>query len=208
MAGVFFLFAAAVGVIQFAGQGARNDITKAIADTAGEGVAVVDDEGRIIYANEAYLALAGRSRRRAHGGARCSPARRRCRKPSTGSPRRRASSAGRRRRSASPSLSGHAGIRLVPRPRRPAAAPGGGFAALWTVADVTHERERQENVFQELQHAIDYLDHAPAGFLSVDPDGAIVYLNATLATWLDYDLAQVGSGGLALRTWCRATWSP
>ena len=69
---------------------------------------------------------------------------------------------------------------------------------MWTVADVTHERERQENVFQELQHAIDYLDHAPAGFLSVDPDGAIVYLNATLATWLDYDLAQVGSGGLTL----------
>ncbi|MFL5194796.1 MAG: cell cycle histidine kinase CckA, partial [Microvirga sp.] len=56
----------------------------------------------------------------------------------------------------------------------------------------------QENVFQELQHAIDYLDHAPAGFLSVDPEGSIIYLNATLASWLDYDLAQVGSGGLSL----------
>ena len=64
---------------------------------------------------------------------------------------------------------------------------------------MTHERERQENVFQELQHAIDYLDHAPAGFFSVDPRGAIVYMNATLAGWLDYDLAKVGSGGLALR---------
>jgi two-component system cell cycle sensor histidine kinase/response regulator CckA len=63
---------------------------------------------------------------------------------------------------------------------------------------VTHERERQENVFQELQHAIDYLDHAPAGFLSIDPGGSIIYLNATLASWLDYDLAQVGSGGLNL----------
>ena len=40
---------------------------------------------------------------------------------------------------------------------------------VWTVADVTRDRERQENVFQELQHAIDYLDHAPAGFFSVDP---------------------------------------
>ena len=46
---------------------------------------------------------------------------------------------------------------------------------------MTRERERQENVFQELQHAIDYLDHAPAGFFSVDADGDIVYLNATLA---------------------------
>ena len=57
--GCAFFFAAALGVIQFAGQGARNDITKLIADTAGEGVTVVDDEGRIIYANESYVALAG-----------------------------------------------------------------------------------------------------------------------------------------------------
>src|SRR6185436_14272503 len=55
-----------------------------------------------------------------------------------------------------------------------------------------------ENVFQELQHAIDYLDHAPAGFFSVDGEGSISYLNATLAEWLDQDLAQVGNGGLAL----------
>ena len=60
------------------------------------------------------------------------------------------------------------------------------------------DRERQENVFQELQHAIDYLDHAPAGFFSVDGNGDVGYVNATLAGWLDYDLAQVGSGGLRL----------
>ena len=60
---------------------------------------------------------------------------------------------------------------------------------MWSIADVTRDRERQENVFQELQHAIDYLDHAPAGFFSVDANGNIVYLNATLADWLDQDLA-------------------
>jgi two-component system cell cycle sensor histidine kinase/response regulator CckA len=69
---------------------------------------------------------------------------------------------------------------------------------VWAVTDVTRDRERQENIFQELQHAIDYLDHAPAGFFSVDANGAIGYLNATLAAWLDHDLAQVGSGGLKL----------
>jgi two-component system cell cycle sensor histidine kinase/response regulator CckA len=69
---------------------------------------------------------------------------------------------------------------------------------VWALADVTRERERQENVFQELQHAVDYLDHAPAGFFSVDAVGDVVYLNATLANWLDQDLAQVGSGGLKL----------
>jgi two-component system cell cycle sensor histidine kinase/response regulator CckA len=69
---------------------------------------------------------------------------------------------------------------------------------VWSIADVTRERERQENVFQELQHAIDYLDHAPAGFFSVDAAGEVVYLNATLAAWLDHDLAQVGAGSLKL----------
>ena len=49
-----------------------------------------------------------------------------------------------------------------------------------------------------MQHAIDYLDHAPAGFFSVNAKGDVVYLNATLANWLDQDLAQVGSGGLKL----------
>src|SRR6185503_8461256 len=69
---------------------------------------------------------------------------------------------------------------------------------VWSIADVTRDRERQENVFQELQYAIDYLDHAPAGFFSVDAAGDIVYLNATLASWLDHDLAQVGAGSLKL----------
>jgi two-component system, cell cycle sensor histidine kinase and response regulator CckA len=199
MAGVFFLFAAAVGVIQFAGQATRNDVTKMMADTGTEGLAVVDDEGRIIYANEAYAALAGqpagdlRTVERLFTGA-----------PEVSEAIYRLAQAAREQRTGaeeirlSPALDGQHEfgwyrVRVRPLPR-----PGGRQAALWTVADVTHERERQENVFQELQHAIDYLDHAPAGFLSVDPDGAIVYLNATLATWLDYDLAQVGSGGLTL----------
>ena len=69
---------------------------------------------------------------------------------------------------------------------------------VWSIADVTRERERQENVFQELQHAIDYLDHAPAGFFSVDANGSVVYLNATLAEWLDHDLAQIAGGSLKL----------
>jgi two-component system, cell cycle sensor histidine kinase and response regulator CckA len=69
---------------------------------------------------------------------------------------------------------------------------------VWTIADVTRDRDRQENVFQELQHAIDYLDHAPAGFFSFDSGGRVTYINATLAGWLEHDLAEVGSGGLQL----------
>src|SRR6266853_1936010 len=59
-------------------------------------------------------------------------------------------------------------------------------------------KRQQEEVFQELQHAIEYLDHAPCGFFSVNPAGDLVYVNATLANWLDHDLAEIGSGGLKL----------
>ena len=67
---------------------------------------------------------------------------------------------------------------------------------VWTVSDETREHSRHETFFQDLQHAIDYLDHAPAGFFSAEPDGAIVHMNATLAAWLDYDLAQFAPGQL------------
>ncbi|WP_243373666.1 cell cycle histidine kinase CckA [Microvirga solisilvae] len=199
MAGVFFLFAWAIGVIQFAGQTVRNDITKLMADTAGEGLAVIDEDGRILYANESYLSFArsdtGEPRpvERLFMGA-----------PEVSEAIYRLAQAGREQRTGteeirlSPSLGGAQEfgwyrVRVRPMPRG-----GRRDTALWSIADITHERERQENVFQELQHAIDYLDHAPAGFLSIDPNGSIIYLNATLATWLDYDLAQVGSGGLNL----------
>ena len=62
MAGVFFLFATAIGALQFAGAGTRNDLTKLIVDTARDGVVVVEEDGRIQYANEAYAQLAGGQR--------------------------------------------------------------------------------------------------------------------------------------------------
>src|ERR1700712_5451156 len=199
MAGVFFLFALAIGALQLSGSATRDDITKGIVDASPDGALVVEDSGRLIYANEAYLRIAG-----GETFSNLVPVERIL----VGSPEvseavYRLSQASRDARAhteevrMSPPLGPLAGersfgwyrvsVRPLLRPRR--------AASLWTVADITAERERQENVFQELQHAIDYLDHAPAGFLSIDPAGAIVYMNATLAAWLGYDLATVGPGG-------------
>src|SRR5690606_8366007 len=69
---------------------------------------------------------------------------------------------------------------------------------LWSVEDITRDRERQDNAFLELQRAIDYLDHAPAGFFSADARGRIQYLNSTLADWLGYDLAEFEADALGL----------
>ncbi|WP_375459905.1 cell cycle histidine kinase CckA [uncultured Enterovirga sp.] len=199
MAGVFCVFAIAVGALRFAGSAGSNDLTKAIADGARDGLIVVEENGRILYANERYLTLSG-----AEGSSGLRTAERLL----TGGPDvseavYRLAQAAREGRSGteevrlSPALDGDREfgwyrVRVSPVPR------SGRPATLWSVADVTHERERQENVFQELQHAIDYLDHAPAGFFSIGADGAIVYMNATLAAWLDHDLARVGPGGLKL----------
>ena len=61
-------------------------------------------------------------------------------------------------------------------------------------------------MFLELQHAIDYLDHAPAGFFSAQPDGAVMYMNATLADWLGRRPDAVQAGRDEHRQiWCLAT---
>ena len=198
LVGLVSLFFFAVGFLQLSGQATRNDVTKLIADTNTEGLLVTEGESRIIYANEAYLSLSGaneladlRSVARLFLGS-----------PEVSEAVYRLAQAARdgkrltEEMRLSPALTGEGAVGWYRVRVRPIPRPGNKRGTLWTVADVTRERERHENVFQELQHAIDYLDHAPAGFFSSEPDGRISYMNATLATWLDYDLAQVGSGGL------------
>ncbi len=199
VAGVFSLFAYAVGLLQFASRAARNDVTKLISDTWGEGLLATEGELQILYANEAYMELCGARdvsgilpvERLFSGPPEVSEAIYRLAQAARGGQRHVEDLR------LTPPLTGGATagwyrIRVQPLERH------GGKTTLWAVADVTADRQRQENVFQELQHAIDFLDHAPAGFFSATPNGAIPYMNKTLAGWLGYDLTQAGSGGLTL----------
>ena len=198
--GIFALLAYAVGFLQLSGQAAKNDVTKIIADTGVDALLVTEGDTRVIYANEAYMALSGaheladlRTVERLFSGV-----------PDVSEAVYRLAQAAREGKRGSeelrlaPPLSGDSAVGWYRIRVRPIERFGLKRATLWTVADVTRERVRHENVFQELQHAIDYLDHAPAGFFSADPDGKVSYINATLAGWLDYDLAEVGIGGLRL----------
>ncbi len=198
--GLIAAFFYAVGFLQFSGQAARNDITKLVADTNAEGLLVTDGDQRILYANEAYMGLSA-----AQDLTHLRPVERLFSGPAEISEAvyRLAQAAREHKRAVEeirlqPALNGDSAVGWYRVRVRPLDRAGRKGAVLWSVADVTRERERHENVFQELQHAIDFLDHAPAGFFSAEPDGRLSYLNATLADWLDYDLAQVGSGGLNL----------
>jgi two-component system, cell cycle sensor histidine kinase and response regulator CckA len=196
--GVFSLFALACGILRLSSAAADNPLIKLVADSANDGMVVTDAGGRVVYANAAYLDLIGavdandlRPVERAFiGDADASEAIYRLLK---------AAREGKRLQEEVrvTGMKGRPG-RWLRFNIRPLGTSRRDRLTVWSLADVTRERERQENVFQELQHAIDYLDHAPAGFFSVDDKGDIVYINATLANWLDQDLAQVGSGGLKL----------
>ena len=197
--GVFALFAGAAGILELAGRAGRNDVTKALVDNATDGLAVVDHSGRVLYANGAYLEVTG-----AEGPDDVRPVERLFTSdPEVADTVYRLTQAAREGGSLTEEirLAGREGLpaRWLRLRVRPLAREGKhARLAVWGIADITRERERQENTFLELQHAIDYLDHAPAGFLSIEPAGRIVYLNATLAGWLGYDLAEFSTAGLKL----------
>jgi two-component system cell cycle sensor histidine kinase/response regulator CckA len=199
MAGLFSLFAYAAGIIRFADRTADDPVKGRIADLAYDGLAVTDPGGHMVYSNAAYLALTG-----AASAQEARPVERVfIGNPDVSEAVFRLLKAARegKRQQEEVRIAGQDGahgrwLRMRVRPlgqnRREAKY------AVWSVADITRDRERQEDVFQELQHAIEYLDHAPCGFFSVNSAGDMVYVNATLANWLDYDLAEIGSGGLKL----------
>ena len=188
------------GLLRFATQAARFDTTRAIADSSPDGLLVTDRESRILYANEAYRVLSG-----ARTTGELKPVERLfAGSPDVSESVYRLSQASKSGKSTSedlrlaPPLIGEGTVAWYRIRVRPLEGVAGDHATVWTVLEETREHDRHESFFQDLQHAIDYLDHAPAGFFSAEPDGAIVHMNATLAGWLDYDLAQFGLGQLKM----------
>src|SRR3954465_1095881 len=199
MVGLFSLFAFAAGIIRFADRAADDPVMGHIADHAYDGLAVTDPRGNVVYSNAAYLSMTGatsaqdvRPVERVFIG-----------NPDVSEAVFRLLKAARegKRQQEEVRIAGQEGAHgrwLRMRVRPLGASKREAKYSVWPIADITRDRERQEDVFKELQHAIEYLDHAPCGFFSVSPAGEVVYVNATLAGWLDHHLAEIGSGGLKL----------
>ena len=197
--GAFSILMYAAGLARFIGRASEFDLARAIAETSEEGLVVTSGASRVLYANDAYRKLAGARNSEAPNVERLF-----AHAPETSQAIYRLAQAARSGRLATEELrlappvngQGEAAWRRIR--VRPLDGPAQGQAALWTVSDITQDRDRHETFFRDLQHAIDYLDHAPAGFFSAEADGAIAYMNATLAHWLDYDIAEFTPGQMKL----------
>ncbi|GGA47844.1 cell cycle histidine kinase CckA [Pelagibacterium lentulum] len=197
--GVFSLFALAAGLFRFVGGEDKRTVSRAIVDSLPYGAVVTDRDGKIVYANAAYADL---SRDIAKGMPVGVP-RLFASQPEASEAVYRLSRAARDGRTVVEDIrigqpnGGTKWQRVSVRPL-PAFEGDNGRSVIWSVEDISRDKESQENFYAELQKAIDYLDHAPAGFFSANSRGRIQYLNSTLADWLGYDLAAFEPGDLDL----------
>jgi two-component system cell cycle sensor histidine kinase/response regulator CckA len=200
--GVFFLFLLLMGFVQLTASRRSDEFSKNLMNGMDSGVIVTDREGRIIYANRAYGDLTGAKDALEVASvetvfSRSTQASEIIYRLATQS--KAGTAVSEEFRLPGGLISGQEGarwFRLRVRQMQHSDYPDG--ATVWQLSDVTADRQAQEASFLELQHAIHYLDHAPAGFFSSEADGAIAYLNATLADWLGVDLALFQPGRLRI----------
>ncbi len=204
--GVFCLFALAAGLFRISSGETRRTLSAAMIDSLPFGALVSERDGRIVYANEQYARLSGGGGDRMPVGV----ARLFASEPEASEAMYRLARAAREGRSVAEDVRLSHPLRSSAGDAKPAWYRIGVRAlpqveglnkplVVWTLEDITRDREHQENIFLELQRAIDYLDHAPAGFFSADAKGRLSYINSTMADLLGYDLAAFESGSLTLK---------
>ncbi len=85
--------------------------------------------------------------------------------------------------------------------RRIQGQPVNGFpgAIHWRVEDITARRELEQVMRREQAKLVDFMEHAPIGFFSVDQDGQFLFVNSTLADWLGCAPGDLTDGAKRLR---------
>jgi len=204
--GVFCLFALAAGLFRFANGEERRTISNAVVDSLPFGAVVADRDGKIAYVNAHYGSFAGALT----NGVPVGVPRLFAGQSDASEAIYRLSRAAKDGRSAIEDIRIIGGLggsqahankafwyRVMVRPL-PESDEATKPMVIWSVEDITRDRDSNESAFRDLQRAIDYLDHSPAGFFSADAHGRIQYLNSTLTDWLGYDLAEFNSGQLGM----------
>ncbi|MBB3452989.1 two-component system cell cycle sensor histidine kinase/response regulator CckA [Rhizobium sp. BK313] len=206
MVGIFFLVSSIIGFVEVMPQTQSDSLARSFLNSHPDGTLITDEKGRIIYANAAYGRLTGAAKATE------------VQSLETLLSRNRESNEAlyRLANGLRDGKEGSEEFRLL-KPLGPAEGSGNGAhwyrlkarvlppeqgsgkaLHIWQITDITSERDDQERFFKELQNAIDYLDHAPAGFFSAGRKGEIFYLNATLAEWLGFDLTKFTPGSMTV----------
>jgi two-component system cell cycle sensor histidine kinase/response regulator CckA len=203
--GLFLLLALVSGVLTFRRAALREGLIEEVAEAIGEACVVTDEKGRKLYANAAFFKLAAAAGSGRSGGFEYLYAG----YPDVADAIYRLAQAARERRPALEEIRLPAGSNAPggradhPALIRISVSPlerDGRTLTLWRHADISQDRLRQEQAFSQLQHIINSLDNAPAGFFAAEPSGRISYINATLAGWLGLDLDATAAGTLTLDT--------
>ena len=201
--GAFSLVGLLVGLVHVGGAARHRALFDGLADAIDDAFAITDDRGRVSFTNAAYRRLLANYGAPRPVGVEILYAGH----PEISDRIYRLAVAARDRQAGSEEFRLPAGSTAPGgRPTEPVwmklsvvpIAVAQGHYSLWRLTDISSDRRRQENAFARLQYIISYLDHAPAGFFSTDQDGRIVYVNATLATWLGLDLEKTTDGSLKL----------
>ena len=201
--GVFFIFAMVLGIIQLTSAKKADDFSKNLIGSMDTSIVVSDSDGRVIYANEAYAELLGASSPDEITSVEAvfskhSEANEIIYKMANAARKGVASiEEVRLKTGLNSSQEGARWFRL--RAKGMMNPSDNQLVTVWQVSDVTNDRKNQENTFQELQDAIHYLDHAPAGFMAGESNGALTYINATLADWLGIDLTRFKPGSIKMQ---------
>ena len=74
--------------------------------------------------------------------------------------------------------------------------PDSGGHVLWRAEDITARRELEAVQRREESMLADFLDHLPVGFFSADKEGRILFVNRTLAEWLEISNQDGGARGV------------
>ncbi len=203
MVGVFYLFASVMGFVQVTPRSVGDLLSKAYVDSMPQGLIVTDENGNVVYANKAYAELTGAE----------SAADLKTLPVILGDRDEAQQAVNAVTAKLRDGRSGENEFRLPTFLSDPAIAKPRWYRirarsfvlprmteiySAWQISDISIERAEQERFFQDLQMAIDHLDHAPAGFFAASGDGRVSYINSTLAEWLGIDLASFRPNVLAL----------
>lgn len=203
MVGIFFLFTLVLGMVKISSRQYASDFVNDLLLDMDTGIVVTDKEGRVQYSNRAYAELLG-FKDAADITSIETVFSKHMEATDTVYRMANAISSGKSYveevRLGSGLFSEEEGSRWFRINARQMSPEGQSTSYnVWQITDVTKDRMGQELAFQQLQDAVHYLDHAPAGFMASDDAGRLIYINATLADWLGLDLAHFQAGEMRLR---------